>query len=206
VPLYLAHIIEQAAFRHWLQRHAPAHAPGNAASAGSAATPDFQVAGSAGSLLGSSRRSQQSVSSSSSSASFAASTSSGAGSSSSSLRQRVLSSIASVGSVSLSSTSISSGRDAEARAYAILFPENEQQQRARLGDLLNPVLNLPSAYMRWCVHVVLLTTMLICSWAVSNTLMLGLLPRLLSRQQLDRWCPNRPFTPYVIAGQVYEGL
>jgi hypothetical protein len=84
--------------------------------------------------------------------------------------------------------------------------DNEQQRRPGRWDLLNSVLDLPSAYMRWCVHVMLLMAMLVGSWIVSNAIVLEVLPRLLSRRQLYRWCPNRPVTPYVIAGQVYEGL
>lgn len=201
VPLYLAHIIEQAAFRRWLQRHAPDSAP----PVGTAPAPGFLTARSAGSFPSSSSLSQQSVLSSSSSVRFGASASSGA-SSSSSLRQRILSSSASMSSVSRNSTDISSG-DAQAPAYAMLLPAgNEQQQWAGVWEVVNLVLDSPSAFMRWCAHVLVLAAMLVGSWAVSNAIVLGLLPKVLSRQQLERWCPNRPFTPYVIAGQIYEGL
>jgi hypothetical protein len=46
---------------------------------------------------------------------------------------------------------------------------------------------------------------LLC-WLVANGVALLLLPRLLDSRQLQRWCPNRPYTPYVIAGELYEGL
>jgi len=68
------------------------------------------------------------------------------------------------------------------------------------------VVNMDNSCMRWCVHVLVLVVLLAGCWLVSNAVALVLLPRVLSSQQLDRWCPNRPYAPYVIAGQVYDGL
>jgi len=71
---------------------------------------------------------------------------------------------------------------------------------------LSDVLSSSNAVVRWCVHVLVLVVLLVGCWLVSNAVALVLLPRVLSSQQLGRWCPNRPYAPYVIAGQVYDGL
>jgi hypothetical protein len=58
---------------------------------------------------------------------------------------------------------------------------------------------------RWAVHLLLLLSMLLLCWSVSNAFALQLLPKVLSSQQLDLWCPNKPRLPFVMAGQVYTG-
>jgi hypothetical protein len=71
-----------------------------------------------------------------------------------------------------------------------------------LRDLLASEVGL----IRWGTHLAVLLSMLVLCWLVSNGLALVVLPRLLSPWQLQRWCPNRPLIPYVIAGDVYHGL
>jgi hypothetical protein len=68
------------------------------------------------------------------------------------------------------------------------------------------LISMSSPYLRWCMHLLVLSAMLLGSWLLSNAFALVLLPKVLSPQQLERWCHNRPYTPYVIAGQVYEGF
>eukprot|EP00775_Hariotina_reticulata_P010185 gene10185-10345_t len=46
---------------------------------------------------------------------------------------------------------------------------------------------------------------LLCNLA-ANFVALVLLPRMLSSLQLQLWCPAQPYTPYRIAGEVYEYL
>lgn len=71
-----------------------------------------------------------------------------------------------------------------------------------LRDLLTSDFGL----VRWATHLGVLLLMLVLCWLVSNGVALVVLPRLLSPWQLQRWCPNRPLVPYVIAGEVYHGL
>jgi hypothetical protein len=82
----------------------------------------------------------------------------------------------------------------------------QQELTAPATHLLPQLLALPSPLMRWLVHALVLVVMLVFSWLVCNALVLSLLPRVLTQQQLSLWCPNRPYPPYVIAGQVYEGV
>jgi hypothetical protein len=58
---------------------------------------------------------------------------------------------------------------------------------------------------RWAVHLLLLLSMLLVCWSLANAFALQLLPKMLSSQQLDFWCPNKPRLPFVMAGQVYTG-
>lgn len=63
-----------------------------------------------------------------------------------------------------------------------------------------------TALVRWGTHMVVLLVLFVLCWLVSNGFALVVLPRVLSSKELYRWCPNRPFAPYVIAGEIYEGL
>lgn len=81
-----------------------------------------------------------------------------------------------------------------------------QQEPTRLRHFFLQLLALPSPLMRWLVHALALVVMLVLSWVICNAVVLSLLPRVLTQQQLSLWCPNRPYPPYVIAGQVYEGV
>jgi hypothetical protein len=65
--------------------------------------------------------------------------------------------------------------------------------------------SIPNGIARWAVHLLLLLSMLLLCWSLSNLFALQLLPKLLSSQQLDLWCPNKPRPPFVMAGQVYTG-
>jgi hypothetical protein len=64
----------------------------------------------------------------------------------------------------------------------------------------------PNLCIRWCVHLSMLFVLALLCWLVANGVALVLLPKLLDSRELQRWCPNRPYTPYLIAGEVYEGL
>lgn len=55
----------------------------------------------------------------------------------------------------------------------------------------------------WAVHLLLLLAMLLGCWLLANAVALNLLPRVISSQQLARWCPNKPHVPYRIAGHTY---
>lgn len=72
--------------------------------------------------------------------------------------------------------------------------------------ILNGLVLHPSFCIRWCAHLSVLFVLALLCWLVSNGVALVLLPKLLDSRQLQRWCPNRPYTPYLIAGDVYEGL
>jgi hypothetical protein len=60
--------------------------------------------------------------------------------------------------------------------------------------------------VRWCLHALVLACLLVACWLLANAFALVLLPHVLSSRQLQRWCPNKPLAPFVIAGEVYEGL
>jgi hypothetical protein len=54
------------------------------------------------------------------------------------------------------------------------------------------------------LHITVLLLSLLVSWQGSAAVVHLLLPKLLSPQQLNAWCPNRPVVPYVSAGVTYE--
>jgi hypothetical protein len=59
--------------------------------------------------------------------------------------------------------------------------------------------------LRWLVHLLALCSLFLLCWLAANAFALLLLPRVLSRRQLAFFCPNRPYAPYLIAGEVYCG-
>jgi hypothetical protein len=82
----------------------------------------------------------------------------------------------------------------------------EQQRDSMHLPSLRALVTSSNLLMRWGTHVVVLLILMVVCWLVANGFALSVLPRVLGSHQLDRWCPNRPLTPYVIAGEVYEGL
>lgn len=89
------------------------------------------------------------------------------------------------------------------RAEAVA--EEQLAASAQLPSFLELVTS-SNPLVRWCTHLVVLVAMTMACWLVANGFALVLLPRVLNSQQLNRWCPNRPYTPYSIAGEVYQGL
>jgi hypothetical protein len=90
------------------------------------------------------------------------------------------------------------------RAEAVAA-EQESLLGKQLPTLSDVVLH-PNFCVRWCAHLSVMFVLALLCWLVANGVALLLLPRLLDSRQLQRWCPNRPYTPYVIAGELYEGL
>lgn len=229
VPLYLAHLIEQGAFKRWCLRHgvqpdtsraaaarleraqrpsSPAAAepspsstwgqgPASGPSAGSSGGGTFSrnLAGSAGDVYNGStvgglrRRLLGGSSSSRPSSSGPGATANG------------ISSSASVGRAGAAAQPVQQQDPLKGLVDVAL-----QAQGVCLSGPFGALLSMASGYLRWSMHLLVLSAMLFGSWLLSNGFALVLLPRILSPQQLERWCPNRPYPPYLIAGQVYEGL
>lgn len=82
----------------------------------------------------------------------------------------------------------------------------EQRQDTMHLPSLRDLVTSSNVLVRWGTHLVVLLMLMVLCWLVAVGFALSVLPRVLSSHELDRWCPNRPFTPYVIAGEVYEGL
>ncbi|KAF8062033.1 hypothetical protein HT031_004293 [Scenedesmus sp. PABB004] len=80
--------------------------------------------------------------------------------------------------------------------------QQEQQQQVQGGGLAVAD-GRSSVLVAWSVHALMLLAMFLLSWLCATVLALEVLPRVLSPAALDRWCPNRPLTPFVIAGQVH---
>jgi hypothetical protein len=82
----------------------------------------------------------------------------------------------------------------------------EQQQDSLHLPSLSDLVTSSYLLVRWGTHLVVLLMLMVVCWLVANGFALIVLPRVLGSHELNRWCPNRPLTPYVIAGEVYEGV
>jgi hypothetical protein len=73
-----------------------------------------------------------------------------------------------------------------------------------LADALEQDAQQGSVLIRWMVHLLALVALLLLCWCVA-VLGTELLLRQLTREQLEYLCPPGPRVPFLIAGQVYDG-
>jgi hypothetical protein len=197
VPLYLSYVIEQSAFRKWcrgrLQASGQQITQAQATGAGGASSWHTLSNGTLGgshssSISGSTLRHRTAGSAAIPSSSFQ-------------WRQ------ASTGTASASTSTSSNSHHRPAQDRLLLQVQRSQQQDGELlGGIFAQLSSIHSAFMRWCFHFLMVVVMLIVSWLISNAIALVLLPKVLSARQLNRWCPNQPYVPFLDAGLIYEGL
>lgn len=82
---------------------------------------------------------------------------------------------------------------AEGALEAVLLSLNRE---AASSSLLNSLV----------MHMAALAAVFLMCDLAANFVALVLLPKMLSSLQLQLWCPAQPYTPYKIAGEVYEYL
>lgn len=211
VPLYLAHLIEQAAYKRWCLRQMVALATAAAGADGLGSMATLQGSPEPGHTdpAHGDTPGRSASSSNSNSSSY------GRSGDSTGLRRRLQRS--SGGSVLGSQGASSAGRSIHAPSSAGAASSQQDPfiravdaaldaTQLPLAGALGPLLKIASAFLRWCMHLLVLGAMLVGTWLLANGLALVVLPRVLSRQQLEHWCPNRPYPPYLIAGQIYEGF
>jgi hypothetical protein len=176
VPLYLSHLVDQAARRRYRRTVAASLAAATAAA--------DQLA-----------QQQQQLGQISSSAAAAA----GLVPVLTQQRQRLETTDSQVAPVSFSQQGAGDTNQPGGGAVVI----SEQQWKAAFQAAESEA-SLGSYLGAWAVHILAVVGMLLLCWVVSEVVALVLLPKLLSSEQLAHWCPNRPRVPFRIAGEVYE--